>query len=171
MNANRLLTSLISSLCLLSATQIGFADGRVSDLYAENCAGCHGDDLAGGSGSSLIDDKWINGGSDAEIAASIRDGNADMGMPAWAGGLDEKEIRSLVIFIREKGAESRLEQVNEQLGDTDGVFTAAGGAGVGSSSSSPLPSFSDRSLVSARPTPRSNRLKYPIRLQTSTNKP
>ena len=126
MYTRTLLVALIASLSLPLAAQNRIGSGDVSDLYEENCAGCHGDDLTGGSGSSLIDDIWLYGGSDAEIAASIRDGNPDMGMPAWAGGLDDKQIRALVIFIREKKAESLVEQVKENLGGDDGVFAAAG---------------------------------------------
>lgn len=121
-----LITILLFLPNLPANAQYNIGSGDVSDIYEENCASCHGDGLAGGSGSSLIDDKWLYGGSDAEIAASIRNGIPDMGMPAWEGGLDEKQIRSLVIFIREKKAESVVEQVKEKLGDDDGVFTAAG---------------------------------------------
>jgi glucose/arabinose dehydrogenase len=102
------------------------AGSDVEKIYAENCAGCHGRDLAGGSGGSLVDDEWTHGGSDAAIAASIRDGMPDLGMPAWSGTLDEKTIRALVIYIREKSAERRTEQVRLSLAADDGVFDAGG---------------------------------------------
>ena len=47
---------------------------EVRELYDANCAACHGPDLAGGSGGSLIDDEWLHGSSDEEIAAAIRKG-------------------------------------------------------------------------------------------------
>src|SRR4051812_33413507 len=61
------------------ATVAGYAQqnppsyGRaVTKLYTEYCASCHGTDLAGGSGSSLVDGVWRYGGDDASVAASIR---------------------------------------------------------------------------------------------------
>ena len=126
MNTKILLIALLVSLSLPLAAQNRIGSGDVSDLYEENCAGCHGDDLAGGSGSSLIDDEWLHGGSDVEIATSIRDGNPDMGMPGWEGALDDMQIRSLVIYIHEMKAKSLEQQVAAKLGDDGGVFTAAG---------------------------------------------
>lgn len=98
--------------------------GEVRQLYDNNCAACHGMDLAGGSGSSLIDDEWLHGSGDEDIAASIRDGVPDTEMLAWAGTLDEKQIRSMVIFLREMKTRSRQEQL---LADFEGeVVNAAG---------------------------------------------
>ena len=49
-----------------------------------------------------------------------------MDMPAWGEALDEKQIRALVIFLREKKAERETEQVRRTLVETDGVFSASG---------------------------------------------
>ena len=98
--------------------------GEIRELYDENCASCHGDDLAGGSGSSLIDDEWIHGSSDEAIATAIRDGIPDMGMPPWEGMLDEKQIRAMVIFLREVKSGNQKAALGKSLsGD---VVTAAG---------------------------------------------
>lgn len=99
-------------------------EGDIKELYESNCAGCHGKDLAGGSGSSLIDDEWIHGSSDEAIAAAIRDGAPDMGMPAWEGAMDEKQIRAMVIFIHEMKTKSQQDALQKSLeGD---VVSAAG---------------------------------------------
>ena len=111
---------------VLAAAQNRIGTGDVEDIYMQNCASCHGRDLKGGSGSSLIDDEWKYGGSDTEIAASIRDGIPDMDMPAWKGALDEKQIRALVIYLQEKKAALRTEAVRRDLVADDGVFSAAG---------------------------------------------
>jgi len=71
-------------------------------LYAESCAGCHGAGLEGGSAPSLLSGTWKHGGDDASLAASIRDGRPDGGMPAFGAALAEKEIRSLIVLIREQ---------------------------------------------------------------------
>jgi len=99
-------------------------EGEIRELYDENCASCHGGDLAGGSGSSLIDDEWVHGSSDEAIATAIREGIPDMGMPPWEGMLDEKQIRAMVIFLREVKTGKLQEALGESLsGD---VVTAAG---------------------------------------------
>jgi glucose/arabinose dehydrogenase len=132
MNSKRLpivITRLVALGVLLPgilAAQSRIGSGDVKDIYMTNCASCHGRDLAGGSGGSLVDDEWKYGGSDAEIATSIRDGIPDMDMPAWKGALDEKQIRSLVIFLREKKAEMRTEAVRRNLTADGGVFSAGG---------------------------------------------
>lgn len=99
---------------------------NIEDLYSENCAACHGEELAGGMSGSLIDDEWKLGGGDEQIATAIRDGNEDLGMPAWAGTLDEKQIRAMVIYIREKGAERRSESSKHQFEEHDGVYQGGG---------------------------------------------
>lgn len=49
------------------------SEGRVvMKLYADQCAGCHGADMAGGSASSLVDGQWRYGGDDASIAVLAR---------------------------------------------------------------------------------------------------
>jgi aldose sugar dehydrogenase len=82
------------------------SQGReATKLYVENCAGCHGADMSGGSASSLADATWRYGGDDASITRSIRDGHPEAGMPAMRQALNDAEIRALVIYIRERGAE------------------------------------------------------------------
>ena len=112
----------IAPLCLHAQNRSG--EGDIAELYESNCANCHGADLAGGSGGSLIDDTWVNGSDDMAIAASIRDGMPDLGMPGWEGALDEKQIRAMVIFIREMKVKAGVEALQESLeGD---VVEAAG---------------------------------------------
>ncbi len=76
----------------------------VTKLYAEKCASCHGTDMAGGPASSLVDGIWRYGGDDSSVAASIRKGHPEAGMPAMEKDLDAPEIRALVIYIRERAA-------------------------------------------------------------------
>lgn len=95
--------TLFPALGLLVAANAAAAP-KVEELYQQNCAGCHGADLRGGSGSSLVDGVWKHGESDAAIAAIIADGAPDMGMPAMKGALAPEQIRSLVVFIREREA-------------------------------------------------------------------
>ncbi len=75
---------------------------KVDDIYSQHCAGCHGAKFEGGAGGSLVDGEWKHGGSDADIYKSIAKGNPEMGMTPWEGVLSADQIRSLVIFLREK---------------------------------------------------------------------
>jgi glucose/arabinose dehydrogenase len=79
----------------------------VAEVYASLCANCHGSKLEGALGPSLVDEDWKSGGDDESIARSIREGRLAAGMPAFSGALSAQDIRALVIYIREKGAEKR----------------------------------------------------------------
>jgi len=118
-----ILTLLISAPFQANA-QNRTGEGEVRQLYDNNCSGCHGENLAGGSGASLIDDEWIHGSDDEAVAASIRNGIPDTEMPAWAGTLNEKQIRSMVIFLREMKAKTRQGQL---LSDLEGEVVSAAG--------------------------------------------
>ncbi len=82
---------------------------EVTKLYTERCASCHGAEMAGGSASSLIDGVWQNGGDDASIADSIRNGHVKAGIPAMEKEFDAPEIRGLVIYIRERASKFKTE--------------------------------------------------------------
>jgi mono/diheme cytochrome c family protein len=49
---------------MLSAQAARVRTGKVADLYKENCASCHGDQMQGASAPSMLDDIWLNGGDD-----------------------------------------------------------------------------------------------------------
>lgn len=68
--------------------------------YALYCADCHGDDMAGGMASSLVDGRWAGGDSDAAILRSIADGIEADGMPAFGAVLTPAEIDALVALMR-----------------------------------------------------------------------
>lgn len=105
-------------LCLFSAlsmAQYNSGQGAAKDLYLEHCASCHGQDLSGGLGSALNDAQWQFGSTDEAIARNIAEGITAAGMPAWQASLDETQIRSLVILLREEAkiaatAQSEQEQ-------------------------------------------------------------
>jgi glucose/arabinose dehydrogenase len=96
--------------------------GEIKKNYEDYCASCHGANLEGGLGPNLIDDTWLHGGSDKEVANSIRLGNLDAGMPAWQGTLTEDQIRAMVVFISEKKYLSLQEKVKESLKAQNGVY-------------------------------------------------
>jgi glucose/arabinose dehydrogenase len=110
--------------CSQAVAQNRTGEGEVRDLYDNYCAACHGPDLAGGSGSSLLDDEWLHGSSDEEVARTIRNGVKDTEMIAWSTVLDDKQIRSIVIFLREMKMKSGQEQL---LADLEGEVVSAAG--------------------------------------------
>lgn len=79
---------------------------KVEALYATLCAQCHGKNLEGGMAPSFLDGEWKHGASDAEVAATILKGNLAFGMTPWEGILTADQVRSMVIFIREKEREA-----------------------------------------------------------------
>ena len=76
----------------------GFPEAQVAaDLFADNCAGCHGADGSGVSGPSLqgIEDRLTVEDQTAVIT------NGRGGMPAWQGRLTDTQNQLLVRFTRE----------------------------------------------------------------------
>lgn len=63
--------------------------------------------MEGGQTDSMLDDEWKHGGDDASLAAIIRDGFEQNGMPGFKEELNEAEIRGLVVLIREKAAQAK----------------------------------------------------------------
>lgn len=67
-------------------------------IFDAHCVDCHLDGT-GGSGPNIIDDKWIYGGSDAEVFATVANGRPG-GMPAWLGDLTEEQIWKVIAYVR-----------------------------------------------------------------------
>lgn len=95
-------------------TQIKTAGGH----YHDYCAGCHGEDMAGGTGSSLVDAQWNYGGTDEDLSRVIRNGLPEMDMPAFGGALSERDIRGLVNFIRARERQAAKSDVKTGVGST-----------------------------------------------------
>jgi cytochrome c oxidase cbb3-type subunit 3 len=73
------------------------AEGKkLYDHY--NCSGCH---AAGGGaiGPALMDDKWIYGGSSANIFWTIIEGRPQ-GMPSFGGRIAEDQVWRIAAFVR-----------------------------------------------------------------------
>ena len=76
-------------------------------LYEHFCSACHGADMRGGKAASLLDDRWRFGDTDDDILRSIRDGATSAGMPAFGAAMNEAELRSLVVYLRETARRTR----------------------------------------------------------------
>ena len=76
--------------------------------FAQSCASCHGPNANGGThGPSLIRSAVVRHDEDGKlIAAVIRDGRADQGMPAIQ--LDPAQVADIVTFVKSRVAAADL---------------------------------------------------------------
>jgi cytochrome c oxidase cbb3-type subunit 3 len=74
-------------------------------IFAENCAVCHGDDGKGNQelgAPSLTDRIWLYGSSEADLIATITNGRGGV-MPAWHTRLDPATIKALAVYVHSLG--------------------------------------------------------------------
>jgi cytochrome c oxidase cbb3-type subunit 3 len=91
------------------ASLSGLEDGAASDegaqLFAENCAGCHGErgeGLAEMGGPSLNDQIWLYQGTLAALRAQIAAPRHGV-MPAWGQRLGDAAVKELAIYVHGLG--------------------------------------------------------------------
>lgn len=96
----------------LAAQEPDYSKMKADGIFAQLCAGCHGADLSGGQGGSLVDGEWKHGDTDSDLMRSIKEGNEAFGMTPFGKVLDDRQIRSLVIYIREKEKEAKQKGVS-----------------------------------------------------------
>ena len=72
-------------------------------MFADHCAGCHGDDLRGTErGVALIERQLDRGDSVDALTTNIRQGHAGLGQEAFLTELSDLEIKGLAIYIGER---------------------------------------------------------------------
>jgi len=79
------------------------ATGGLNDapeIFAANCAGCHGNDLSGGRGHSLFAPNFLAENSDETLRQAILNGVPGSDMPAFKSRLDDAQIGRLLAFLR-----------------------------------------------------------------------
>jgi cytochrome c551 len=70
------------------------ADGQ--QVFADNCASCHGEDGSGGVGPTLQNPELTSD----EVSTQVTEGGD--GMPAFGGELDEAEIADVTAYVTEE---------------------------------------------------------------------
>lgn len=95
------------------------AKPKVEDIYQQNCAACHGANFEGGVGTSLIKGYWKHGDTDADLTRDIEKGFPDLGMPPWDDTLSSTQIRSLVVFLRERNQQEERKKISLPHPDRD----------------------------------------------------
>jgi len=78
---------------------------RGADIFAENCAACHGEKGEGGrefGAPRLSDGIWLYGGDKKTVVETIT--NARRGvMPAWIGRLDGSTLKMVAVYVHGLG--------------------------------------------------------------------
>ncbi|HXK53727.1 MAG TPA: cytochrome-c oxidase, cbb3-type subunit III [Hyphomicrobiales bacterium] len=78
---------------------------RGAEVFADNCAACHGEKGTGNKefgAPSLADAIWLYGQDAAAIGAQISSPKHGV-MPAWAGRLDDTVIKQLTVYVHSLG--------------------------------------------------------------------
>ena len=81
------------------------AVARATQLFADNCAACHGPQGKGNreyGAPNLTDNDWLYGHTREEIHDQIWNGHGGV-MPTWQGRLSPSTIKSLAIFVHSLG--------------------------------------------------------------------
>jgi cytochrome c oxidase cbb3-type subunit 3 len=90
---------------VLSLTGKSKPNARGGQVFAENCAVCHGADAKGGrqvGAPNLADAIWLYGGKREQVSGSIHQAHAGV-MPAWGGKLDPVTIKMLAAYVHSLG--------------------------------------------------------------------
>lgn len=76
-----------------------------AEVYAENCASCHGSGAEGNrdiGAPNLADAIWLYGGDRDALTETVR--NARFGvMPAWGARLSEADVRAVSVYVHSLG--------------------------------------------------------------------
>ena len=103
-----LIASILLTCFAVSAKQRNRKGRTAPELYARHCASCHGTDGRAKTSKGkfnhardLTDANWHGDVTDERIFNSIMNGrNVRGNMPAFSDKLNEKEVDSLVSFVR-----------------------------------------------------------------------
>jgi cytochrome c oxidase cbb3-type subunit 3 len=83
----------------------GGAAGAGAEVFAENCAACHGESGEGKAefgAPRLSDAIWLYGGDRATIVETVTNSRSGV-MPAWGGRLDEVTVKQLAVYVHSLG--------------------------------------------------------------------
>lgn len=90
---------------VLSLSGGGASSGAGAEIFAENCAACHGTSGEGNpefGAPRLSDAIWLYGGDKATVVETITKARRGV-MPAWGGRLDEVTVKELAVYVHSLG--------------------------------------------------------------------
>ncbi|WP_027168929.1 cytochrome-c oxidase, cbb3-type subunit III [Mesorhizobium sp. WSM3224] len=76
-----------------------------AEVFADNCAGCHGESAKGNrelGAPDLSDAIWLHGSGESAIAAQVRAPKQGV-MPAWGARLGDTKVKELTVYIHSLG--------------------------------------------------------------------
>lgn len=68
-------------------------------LFQQYCSTCHGADLKGGNGGSLVDGIWQFGAADSYKFRNVKFGITHLGMPSYGAVLKDDEIKAVLQYV------------------------------------------------------------------------
>lgn len=71
-----------------------------AEVYANNCAVCHGAAGIGNEGPRLVNNPYVQLTGKRGVKRTVANGRLSVGMPAWGGVLSEAQLDSVVDYIR-----------------------------------------------------------------------
>lgn len=95
------------------AANSAFVEAGKDVFHGEGtCFACHGSDLNGGIGLSLVDAEWRWGNNPMSIYSVVADGspNKASGMMAWMGNLGPQKTKQVVAYILSHHDRAAMEQ-------------------------------------------------------------
>ena len=90
---------------VLSLSGAAAATPEGAEVYAENCAACHGDAGLGDreqGAPNLADAIWLYGGERDEVVHTITHARFGV-MPAWSQRLSESQLKQLTHYVHSLG--------------------------------------------------------------------
>ena len=90
---------------VLAFTGAADATEQGAEIYADNCASCHGDEgegIADFGAPALNDAIWLFGGDRESIVTTVTEARGAM-MPAWQNRLDPATIKMLTVYVHSLG--------------------------------------------------------------------
>ncbi len=85
-----------------AAATVDLSDANVAAgeaIYKANCVACHGAELTGGIGPSLVDTTWIHGGTPEQIQHTITVGVPEKGMLTWGPILGPEKVAQVAAYV------------------------------------------------------------------------
>jgi cytochrome c oxidase cbb3-type subunit 3 len=95
----------VADYVLALSQQTASADTPGAEIYAENCASCHGEAGEGGreyGAPRLANQIWLYGGEKEDVVSQITRPRHGV-MPAWADRLDDTTIKMLTVYVHALG--------------------------------------------------------------------
>lgn len=101
--------------CLAASAEAADTNHAGKDLYQSLCAACHGEDLRGARGSSLVDEEKRHGRDRESLYRTIQEGIVAKGMPGFRDLLTETQINQLIDFIDAAPSDPHAQSATSQL--------------------------------------------------------